>query len=259
MKKSLVVFVVALAVLSSAAVLFAAPRGGAAGTLSFYTGEVMVQAKGAAWRKAGLDAPIYIGDTIRTGADSTAELTLSDGSILRMGANGRHRVEKASFAGKGRVVNVFSTAGRLWVNARTAVGKNSEFKVSTDKAVCAIRGTAFDVNAQAAETTISVFEGRVETWAQVFDRRYSGSAKKSQDRPEKVAGPSPVAGPTPVTMEKWVQIVAAMQRIRVDAKGGFALSDVAADEAETDSWLKWNRERDRMRDQLIAPEDPEAK
>ena len=244
-KKSLWIFVVLAAALAATVTIAAPPKGGAAGTLSFYTGEVSVFSKGA-WRKAALDAPIFQGDSIKTGADSTAEISLSDGSILRMGPGGQHRIDKASFAGKGRVVNVFTSAGRLWVNARSAVGRNAEFKVSTDKAVCAIRGTVFDVNAEAQGVTISVFQGKVETWSAIVARKGAESGKPGKvSAPTPVPGPTPVAPPTPVTEARWVEIVSAMQRISVDAKGGFARSDIPPSVESMDQWVRWNRDRDR--------------
>ncbi|MBU2521362.1 MAG: FecR family protein [Proteobacteria bacterium] len=125
---------------------FAGANRQVAGTVTFMMGDVFVSHDKTTWVNADFDMKIHQGDQIRTGAESRCEITLEDGSIVRMEENSLQPFEKVETTSGSRKSSIFLSAGKIWVNARKIVSKNDSFQVRTDKAVCAIRGTQFRVD-----------------------------------------------------------------------------------------------------------------
>ena len=117
------------------------------------TGQVEVQRKGETqWSPAVIGAKLVEGDSIRAWGGASARMDLPDGSTIFLAENSRVVVGKLDFdqqnqarealfhlaVGKVRAV-VSQTALRL-VKAR-----QSNFSISTQTAVAAVRGTDFEV------------------------------------------------------------------------------------------------------------------
>lgn len=130
----------------------AQPKTGSA-EVKALTGKVEVQRKGETqWSPAVAGSKLAEGDNIRAWAASSARLDLPDGSTIFVAENSRVVVGKLEFdqqnqarealfhlaVGKVRAV-VSQTAVRL-VKAR-----QSNFSISTQTAVAAVRGTDFEV------------------------------------------------------------------------------------------------------------------
>ncbi|MBL8709605.1 MAG: FecR domain-containing protein [Rhodospirillaceae bacterium] len=131
----------------------------AAGRLSRSAGSVVV-VRGGSEMPVNTGAEIVATDTIRTGADSRAEVTFSDGSVLTIGADSE--VVVAQFAPDEAEANAFldllSGIVRVTVNKATGWGK---FDVRTSTAVASVRGTEYLVDSTDAASAVFVVEGRV--------------------------------------------------------------------------------------------------
>lgn len=210
-----------------------------AGTVTFMIGDVFVSSTGTDWVAADFDIKIYKGDLIKTGVESRCEITLEDGSIVRMEKNSLQCFEKVKTTNGSRESSILLSAGKIWLNARKIVSKNDSFRVRTDKAVCAIRGTQFRVDTGSNHTRINVYNGEVATWSALFDK-----TKYKTNKDTAILKPYPVAGPHPVSMGKWVEIVKAFQQITIDAKGGYKKQDLDIKSLSEDDWTIWNMTRD---------------
>ncbi len=193
---------------------FAGVNPQVAGTITFMMGDVFVSHDKTAWVNADFDMKIYQGDQIRTEAESRCEITLEDGTIVRMDENSFQQFEKCMVSKTAKEVSLFLSTGKMWLNARKILAKSDSFKVRTNKAVCAIRGTKFRVDTNDEQTRISVHKGVVATWSALFNE-----AKPKPDA--SILEPKPIAGPCPVSMEKWVEIVKAFQQITIDSNGKY--------------------------------------
>lgn len=205
-----------------------------AGSVTFMVGEVSIMNTQEKWTPAGIGAPIFEGGAVRTGADSSCEITLTDSSVVRMDQNSEQVIERADFA-DGKKISLFARAGRLWLNAKKILSRNEDFSVRSDKAVCAIRGTVFGVDTAADTTKISVYQGQV-----------AASNALPPPAPIKPGPPYTVKGPYPVTMERWVRIVSEMQQITVDRQGNYKQTDLDIGKEKKDPWVEWNLNRDRL-------------
>jgi hypothetical protein len=210
-----------------------------AGTVTFMIGDVFVSSTGTDWVTADFDIEIYKGDLIKTGAESRCEITLEDGSIVRMEENSSQQFEKCMVSKSAKDVSLFLSTGKLWLNARKILAKSDSFKVRTNKAVCAIRGTKFRVDTDDYQTQISVHKGVVATWSTLFD--------KPKPKPDaSILKPEPIPGPHPVSMERWVEIVKELQQITIDSNGNYEKKDFDIDSIMKDQWVRWNMTRDDL-------------
>lgn len=225
-----------------------------AGTVNFMIGDVFVSSDGKNWNNADFDMKIYAGDQIKTGMESRCEITLPDGSIIRMEEKSLQQFKCVEPQKRAKSSSIFLSAGKIWLNARKIVSKDESFQVRTDKAVCAIRGTTFQVDASEESTQITVFKGEIATWSTLFDEVKSKTKESVPPRSRSgeavmdvpLSKPSTLTGPLPVTMEKWVEIVKAFQQITVDAKGQYEKKDLDIENISRDPWVVWNMTRDSM-------------
>ncbi len=111
----------------------------------------------APWTSVDGNLKLAVGAEIRTGADSKAGVLFPDGSRFLIGNNSLFSVEDTSKQRAGFRLKL----GKL--RAAVAGYFASRFEVRTPSAVCAVRGTAFDIEVGAdGNTEMSVAEGLVE-------------------------------------------------------------------------------------------------
>jgi len=210
-----------------------------AGSISFMIGDVYVSPDGTDWREADFDMSIRDGEHLRTGEESRCEVTLTDETIVRMDENSIQRIGKTGPQPVSAKGSIFLSAGKVWVNARKMLSKGDTFKVRTNKAVCAIRGTTFSVDEGKEHTRVRVHEGQVATWSSLF-----GAKEEKPSDPPILTEPTRVKGPHPVSMDEWVEIVEALQQITIDQKGGYEKEDFDLKTVSEDPWVAWNMSRD---------------
>lgn len=103
------------------------------------------------------------GSDLETGADGHVTVRLVDGTVLRLRAGARARIDESR-----RVPGTDSTRaglrldrGRVEVEAPPARGGQPGFRIGTPQGVLGVRGTAFRVEAADAQTRGEVLEGVV--------------------------------------------------------------------------------------------------
>ena len=146
--------------------------------------------------------------------------------------------------------------GDVWVAAKAAFGEKKNVAVRTPTAVAAIRGTKYRAKAGEDESSVLVYDGKVDVNAakNVIDARkqqmrqggppQGGGAPKFKLGPvTEVQAPTQVAGPYEVSLEDWISLVEGMQiNVRKDGKYSMFKFDQDAD-AGLD-FVKWNKEQD---------------
>jgi len=157
-------FAVVLAVAVALAVSPPALAKTGAAEIKSITGQVEIQKKGETeWVPAAVGVKLVEGDNIRAWAGASARMDLPDGSTIFVAENSRLAIGKLEFdqenqarealfhlvVGKVRAV-VSQTAIRL-VKAR-----QSNFSISTQTAVAAVRGTDFEVTYDEREQVMRI-------------------------------------------------------------------------------------------------------
>ena len=235
------------AVLVAAATLAQAPAKGAAaaGKVTFLAGDA-TRTAGHEPEKLAMGAPVYQGDVLATQRRTRLEVTLADGSVVRLGPTSKAEVQAAAF-GKTvdqRNVSAKLLVGKVWANVAKAVGGDQRFEVKTENAVAGVRGTTFRVDAANDKSVVvKVYSGTVAVASGPIPRPEHQGAEKP-GKPER----KQIAGPQQVTREQWEKIVTNMMEVRISSDGvpsepeKFALASPGKDE-----WEEWNRSRDEAK------------
>jgi len=157
------IYLFVLLLLSSASASRAAGRSSA--RVKFVIGKVQIMAGGkTSWKLAKWHQAVYSGDRIRTSLNARIELSMPDGSIIKVNQNSIFDVKEIKTVKKDNEDKMsFSLwAGNIWAKFKKIVNTRQIRTIESPSAVVAIRGTILAVDVDADKTThVRVFEGRV--------------------------------------------------------------------------------------------------
>ena len=152
------------ALLVAAALLSPALAMGAAGTVSFVQGTATRTVEGSPAQPLALGAEINAGDQLHTDPASKLELTLVDGSVLRLDHSSDlklSQVERKADTGNWKVKATLAL-GSIWARVSKRIGGEQTFEINTTRVVAGVRGTEFVVEANENEHAVMVVEGSVD-------------------------------------------------------------------------------------------------
>lgn len=225
------------------------------GKVTFPLRDVQVQSNSNGdWKSASMNLEVFVNDKIKTAAKSRVEITLNGGGKFRVGENSEVLITKATFAGLQKDYGATVTRGQVWVAAKAAFGEKKNVQVRTPTAVAAIRGTKYRVVAGTKESSVLVYDGKVDVnWAQAVERSQQGAqagppAQIKIGPPTQVAAPDTVPGPYEVSLEDWITLVEGMQ-INVRADGKYSMFEFNKTTDAELEFVRWNRERDAEQEQ----------
>lgn len=116
-----------------------------AGVCAGVQGTVEVQRDGQ-WEPASIGSPVFVGDRIRTGAQSRVAIVLRDDSVLNVAPNSHLALATQEFDESARhyrsLVELAHGKVRVWVSAYYEAPR-ARFEVETPTAVVLVRGTQF--------------------------------------------------------------------------------------------------------------------
>jgi len=226
------------------------------GKITLPLGRVQVQKGGVgAFKKALPRMSIKEKDVIKTLAKSRCEITLVGGGKLRIGENSELEITEANVKPMEKNFGATLKKGNVWVAAKAAFGEKKNVSVRTPTAVAAIRGTKYRAKAGGDESSVLVYEGKVDVNAakNVVEARKNqlkrgfqpqGGAPKFKLGPvTEVNAPDQVSGPYEVSLEDWVSLVDGMQ-INVRKDGKFSMFKFDQDADGGLDFVKWNKEQD---------------
>ena len=227
------------------------------GKITLPLGRVQIQKKGTGpFKKAMPRTPVHEKDVIKTLAKSRCEISLAGGGKLRIGQNSELEITLAKVKPMVKDFGATLKKGDVWVAAKAAFGEKKNVAVRTPTAVAAIRGTTYRAKSGEDESSVLVYEGKVDVNSakNVVEARekqlrqggppQGGGAPKFKLGPvTEVQAPSQVAGPYEVSLEDWVSLVEGMQiNVRKDGKYSMFKFDQDADDGL--DFVKWNKEQD---------------
>ena len=204
------------------------------------------------WTRARPNQPVFEGNIIRTLQKSRCEITLTGGGKVRIGEQSELVLNQVSVRPMVKNFSANLKRGNIWVSAKAAFGEKKNISIRTPTAVAAIRGTKFRAKAGEDESSVLVYDGRVDVnqAKSVIERRKEMRKSMAPEKPKfklgpvkEVDAPTEVAGPFEVTLEEWISLVDGMQiNVRKDGKYHLFKFDQKTD-AEQD-FVKWNKEQD---------------
>ena len=222
------------------------------GKISLPLGKVDLSSTSNKWTRAKLNQPVFEGNIIRTQAKSRCEITLAGGGKVRIGENSELELNEVDVKPMAKNFNANLKKGNVWVSAKAAFGEKKNIAVRTPTAVAAIRGTKYRAKAGDDESSVLVYDGKVDVnqaknYIEKRKEKRKGMAPKNTPFKlgpvEEIKAPTQVSGPYEITLEEWVTLAEGMQiNVRKDGKYSMFEFDQAAD-ADLD-FVKWNKEQD---------------
>ena len=226
------------------------------GKISLPLGRVQVQKGGVGeFKRAMPRMSIQEKDVVKTLAKSRCEITLVGGGKLRIGENSELEITEANVKPMEKNFGATLKKGDAWVAAKAAFGEKKNVAVRTPTAVAAIRGTTYRAKAGNDESSVLVYDGKVDVNAasnvnEVRDQQRrqgfqpQGGAPRFKLGPvTEIQAPTQVAGPYEVSLEDWVSLVEGMQ-INVRKDGKYSMFKFDQDEDDGLDFVKWNKELD---------------
>lgn len=224
------------------------------GKISLPLGRVEFKSESADWTRAKPNQPVFEGTVIRTQAKSRCEIILAGGGKIRLGENSELELNDADVKPMVKNFNANLKKGNIWVSAKAAFGEKKNIAVRTPTAVAAIRGTKFRAKAGADESSVLVYDGKVDVNQAknyIEERKEKrkglgqggpgGKPKFTLGPVTEVKAPTQVSGPYEVTLEEWVTLADGMQ-INIRADGKFHMFEFDQSKDEEDEFVKWNQE-----------------
>ena len=222
------------------------------GKITLPLGKVEISSIPGKWEHAKPNQPVYEGNVIRTQARSRCEITLTGGGKVRISENSELELNEAEVKPMVKSFNANLKKGNVWVSAKAAFGEKKSINLRTPTAVAAIRGTKYRAKAGEDESSVLVYEGKVDvnqTKNYIEQRKEKRKGLAPKNTPFKlgpvteIKAPTQVSGPYEVTLEEWVTLAQGMQiNVRKDGKYSMFEFDENAD-AGLD-FVKWNKEQD---------------
>jgi len=144
------------------AVFTLAPSLHSKATLTELSGVVEIQKIGdSEWYPAMLNMPLEEGDRIRTGKDSSAEITFDNGQVVKIEDDSDLTLSSVLFSEDREEIKLKALVGKILANVKKALGKKSKLELHTPTAVIAVRGTEYVAEVKEDVTDVAVFDGNV--------------------------------------------------------------------------------------------------
>ena len=222
------------------------------GKISLPLGKVDLSSTSNKWTRAKPNQPVFEGNIIRTQEKSRCEITLTGGGKVRIGENSELELNEVDVKPMAKNFNANLKKGNVWVSAKAAFGEKKNIAVRTPTAVAAIRGTKYRAKAGDDESSVLVYDGKVDVnqaknYIEKRKEKRKGMAPKNTPFKlgpvEEIKAPTQVSGPYEITLEEWVTLAEGMQiNVRKDGKYSMFEFDQAAD-GDLD-FVRWNKEQD---------------
>ena len=220
------------------------------GKISLPLGKVQFKTETTDWARAKPNQKVFEGNSIRTQAKSRCEITLTGGGKVRIGENSELELNEASVKLMVKNFSANLKRGNVFVSAKAAFGEKKNIAVRTPTAVAAIRGTKYRASAGDNESSVKVYDGKVDVNQAknyIEERKKKRQGLIPKNTPFKlgpvteIKAPTQVSGPFEVTLEERVTLAEGMQ-INIRADGKFHMFEFDQAKDAEDEFVKWNQE-----------------
>ena len=220
------------------------------GKISLPLGKVQFKTEATDWARAKPNQKVFEGNSIRTQAKSRCEITLTGGGKVRIGENSELELNEASVKPMVKNFSANLKRGNVFVSAKAAFGEKKNIAVRPPTAVAAIRGTKYRASAGENESSVKVYDGKVDVNQAknyIEERKKKRQGLIPKNMPFKlgpvteIKAPTQVSGPFEVTLEERVTLAEGMQ-INIRADGKFHMFEFDQAKDAEDEFVKWNQE-----------------
>jgi len=214
-------------------------------SVSYFYGNVALKEPPQEWNKAQLDQSVKEGEWLRTQTESRCELTIIDGTVIRIDESTNLQIEGLEVEGDPILhLKLNVPLGRIWTNVKK-LSKGSKFNVKNPVVVAGVRGTVYSMDVLPdSSAKIKVYKGEVNVSNEPLKKRME--QKKGLGKVKQVPGPHQIKGPQEVSIEQWLVIVKAQQEMWISKTGRYSIKPFSIEkDIKKNEWAKWNIERDK--------------
>jgi len=214
-------------------------------TVSYFYGKVNLKEPPQEWNKAQLDQAVKEGEWLKTEIESRCELSIIDGTVIRIDENTNLQVEGLEVEGDPILkVKLSVPIGRIWTNVKK-LSRGSKFNVKNPVVVAGVRGTVYSMDVLPdSSARIKVYKGKVAVSNEPLKNRME--QKQGFGEVKQVPGPHQVQGPHKVSLERWLVVVKAQQEMWISKAGKYNVKPFSIKkDIKKNEWTKWNMERDK--------------
>ncbi|KMQ51911.1 LipL45 protein [Chitinispirillum alkaliphilum] len=212
------------------------------GVITCVEGRAYIMRQGSEKRETLLvNSIVSPGDIIETDSDGRVEIIINRESVCRIRENSRVVLDAFRDPGSGiDQTNMSLDNGTVWTRVKRVAGRLRRFELSLPTAIAGVHGTVYQAAVHPdSSSEVKVYSGEVKV-----ERRPEPTPQHiSASEVREVSGPHEIRGPHEVSMEEWVRIVQAMQKVYIGRDGvAENVSGFARDPQSC--WERWNEERD---------------
>lgn len=157
------------------------------------------------WQNANEGSQIETSGAVKTGSDSRVRVDISDGTLIRLGADTLFTLLELSPGISDPITRFKLEAGKVWIEVTSALG-GGLFEIETPSGVSAVRGSLMSVEYDpvTGELTVTCLEGQ----CRVTDPQ-GNSTDLTDGEQSEIAGfgqtPSPAHPIEPAALAEWSQ------------------------------------------------------
>ncbi|MBD3317680.1 MAG: LysM peptidoglycan-binding domain-containing protein [Chitinivibrionales bacterium] len=212
------------------------------GVITYTRGDSrLIPRNGSTPSRLSANTIVYPGDIIETGAGGLAEIIINSESVVRMRENTRLGIEAfRQKRKKGTRTEIRFDVGTIWVKVKQVRDRSNQFELELPTVMVTVLGTVYQTSLASDSTAeIIVYNGEV-----AVKNKMAPLVGSTSHEVVKAAKPKEGTVLHQVPLEDWVHIVRSMHRIKIE-KNGKLDTPLKLQSKPSDSWKKWNIERDR--------------
>ncbi len=129
--------------------------------ISDYQGEALIKPLNYnEFKNVELNMPVYEGDELKTGKDSSIEITFDDSTIIRLEDKSNLKISELK-RNKNSAKTIFNLLFGKIIAIVEKLNQDSNFEVHTKMAIAAVKGTEFAIESDEDNSYVGVFDGKV--------------------------------------------------------------------------------------------------
>lgn len=207
--------------------------------ISFLEGQVLIKDRSSDLRKATMEGTVKIGESIQTLDHGKAGLTLSEGSILRLGENSELliKLKRVPQSNPPYRIQAILTKGRLWMNQAVSKPNRENWETMTRDCLVTSSQSVYRIDYFSDGAQIIKFykgSGAIRGPVSIVPIK------------EDEQGDDAASLETPASMTPWQVSVTPYEQIIIKSMGSATKPFRFVAKADQTPWVRWNQALDKL-------------
>lgn len=219
---------------------------GRCATISHIEGQVLIRGRSSDVQSATVDRMVKVGESIQTFKDAKAVLALSNGSIIRLGANSELQIKTKRIpeSNPPYLIEAILLKGRLWMNQSGRTPSREHWETVTRHGAVASPQGVYRIDCLADGAQVIKFYKGTGTIRGPISSSYFKIAVKEGEAP---------TTQEPAAISPWQHRLKAYEQIIIKPIGMATKPFRFAARADLISWVRWNIALDDQKAEQRTP------